>query len=279
MRRNILPVVALTILAGVVSAEVPENFRRENLVAWCIVPFDAKKRGPVERAAMIKDLGLHLVAYDWRKEHVPTFEEEIHAYESHGLDMLAFWGGHEEAYALFEQYGLHPQVWKTVPAGKGETQEERVTSAADMLDLIAKRTGELGCLLGLYNHGGWGGEPENMVAVCEEMRRRGFPHVGIVYNFHHGHGDIEDWEAKFQLIKPHLICLNLNGMVPGGDKEGKKILTIGEGTAEAEMIRVVIKSEYAGPIGILDHRKETDSALTLRENLDGLETLLEKLGE
>ena len=32
-------------------------FARENLVAWCIVPFDAKKRGPAERVAMLKKLG------------------------------------------------------------------------------------------------------------------------------------------------------------------------------------------------------------------------------
>ena len=32
-------------------------FRRDNLVAWCIVPFDSKKRGPVERVAMLERLG------------------------------------------------------------------------------------------------------------------------------------------------------------------------------------------------------------------------------
>src|SRR5437764_1403387 len=31
-------------------------FARTNLVAWCIVPFDAKKRGPEERAAMLERL-------------------------------------------------------------------------------------------------------------------------------------------------------------------------------------------------------------------------------
>ena len=51
--------------------------RDENLAAWCIVPFDAKKRGPAERAAMLKELGLLRCAYDWRQEHVPTFEHEI----------------------------------------------------------------------------------------------------------------------------------------------------------------------------------------------------------
>src|SRR5439155_11909566 len=30
---------------------------RSNLVAWCIVPFDARKRGPEDRAAMLEKLG------------------------------------------------------------------------------------------------------------------------------------------------------------------------------------------------------------------------------
>ena len=31
-------------------ASAAELWARDNLVAWCIVPFDAKKRGPAERA-------------------------------------------------------------------------------------------------------------------------------------------------------------------------------------------------------------------------------------
>ena len=46
-------------------------FARTNLVAWCIVPFDAKHRGPVERAEMVTKLGFTRVAYDWREQHVP----------------------------------------------------------------------------------------------------------------------------------------------------------------------------------------------------------------
>src|SRR5688572_24366106 len=41
-------------------------FARENLVAWCIVPFDAKQRGPAERAEMLARIGVTRVAYDWR---------------------------------------------------------------------------------------------------------------------------------------------------------------------------------------------------------------------
>jgi hypothetical protein len=56
------------------------------LVAWCIVPFDAKKRTPTERAKMLKELGIGRCAYDWRSEHVAEFEEEILQYKKHGIE-------------------------------------------------------------------------------------------------------------------------------------------------------------------------------------------------
>ena len=53
------------------------------------------------------------------------------------------------------------------------------------------------CKLGLYNHGGWGGEPENLVAVCKVLREQHkADHVGIVYNLHHGHGHIDDFADR-----------------------------------------------------------------------------------
>lgn len=55
----------------------PDNFKKEKLVAWCIVPFHALNRTPRERAEMLVDLGLTRVAYDWREKHVTEFEEEI----------------------------------------------------------------------------------------------------------------------------------------------------------------------------------------------------------
>ena len=57
------------------------DFGKDNLVAWCIVPFDASQRSPSERAKMVRELGIKKVAYDWRAEHVPTFEEEIIEYK------------------------------------------------------------------------------------------------------------------------------------------------------------------------------------------------------
>src|SRR6267378_2866634 len=54
-------------------------FARSNLVAWCIVPFDSQKRGPEARAELLERLGFKLFAYDYRAEHVPTFDAEMKA--------------------------------------------------------------------------------------------------------------------------------------------------------------------------------------------------------
>lgn len=251
-----------------------ELFARENLVAWCIVPFDASKRSPVERAAMLRELGLRRCAYDWRREHVPTFEDEILAYQKHGIEFFAFWSKHESAFELFEKYDLHPQVWQTAPSPKGDNNVTRVVAAADALEPLAKRTQQLDCPLGLYNHGGWGGEPENLAAVCRELRSRGFAHVGIVYNFHHGHGHIADWPASLALMHPYLLCLNINGMNKGAEP---KILPVGEGQHESAMLRAINESGYDGPIGVLDHRNEVDARLALEANLHGLEHLIAEM--
>ncbi|QDV68803.1 Auracyanin-A precursor [Rosistilla carotiformis] len=250
--------------------------RQENLVAWCIVPFDAKHRGPPQRAQMLKDLGIVRCAYDWRAEHVPTFEQEILEYKKHGIEFFAFWSHHEAAFDLFEKHDLHPQIWQTLADPGGAADADKVGLAAQKLIPLVERTERLGSKLGLYNHGGWGGEPRNLVAVCQRLHQLGHKHVGIVYNFHHGHGHINDWAEVFLQIKPYLICLNLNGMNPKGQP---KILGIGKGAHELSMIRTVVESGYDGPIGILDHRNELDARESLQENLDGLRWVRQELRE
>lgn len=252
-------------------------FQRENLVAWCIVPFDGKKRSPAERAAMCAKLGLKKVAYDWRSEHVPSFEEEILEYRKHGLEYFAFWGGHEEAYRLFRKYDLHPQIWRTLGSPDAATQDQRVEAAArEMLPLVEKaRT--LNCRVGLYNHGGWGGEPANLVAVCDYLRRHhDGQHVGIVYNQHHSHSRVDHFEADLKLMLPYLLCLNLNGMTRNGDQHGQKILPLGEGELDVTLLKTIRDSGYRGPIGIIGHTQD-DVEQRLQDNLDGLDWILPQL--
>jgi len=278
----ICALLAITSGSRAIRADEPDqavvdNFNRDQLVAWCIVPFDAKQRGPEARAIMVQGLGMTRVAYDWRDVHVSTFEEEILQYKNHKIDFFAFWGWHEAFEPLIEKHGIHPQIWIMFGAPQEGTQEEKVKAAAEGLLPLVEKTRKYNLKLALYNHGGWSGEPQNMVKVCQYLRaHHKADHVGIVYNLHHGHDHIADFAEQLTLLQPFLLCLNLNGM---NDDANPKILPIGAGQHDERLISVIRKSGYQGPIGIIDHREQLDAEESLMQNLTGLRKVLEKLGE
>ena len=275
--RTLLPLVLAGAVLPAAAAAPADIFARSNLVAWCIVPFDSKKRGPAERAEMVAKLGFGKVAYDWRQEHVAEFETEILEYKKRGLDYFAFWAMHEEAFKQFAKHGLHPQIWMTAPSPAGATQAERVEKAAAQLLPSVERARKAGCQFGLYNHGGWGGEPENMVAICELLRtKNGATNVGIIYNQHHGHDHVDRFAKVLGEMKPYLLCLNLNGMTRDGEKRGQKILPLGSGEIDLSLLKIIRDSGYRGPIGIIGHTND-DVEQRLRDNLDGLDWLLPQL--
>ena len=81
-------------------------FAPENLVAWCIVPFDNQHRTPAERIAMLKRLGFTQYAWDWRQVHLKDLKEEIRQSREAGVRMRAIWlwieGGSDTAGHLAE---------------------------------------------------------------------------------------------------------------------------------------------------------------------------------
>jgi sugar phosphate isomerase/epimerase len=282
-RRAVFVITLAAFLLATVQAVPAEDkqsqsvFARDNLVAWCIVPFDAKKRGPAERAEMVKRLGFTKVAYDWRDEHVPTFEEEIAQYKKHGIEFFAFWDWHVSMRPLIIKDEIHPQIWVTAPSPVEGEQQAKVEEAAKTLMPHVETTRTLKLKLGLYNHGGWGGEPANLVAVCEHLRKQDKSnHIGIVYNLHHGHGHIADFAASLEAMKPYLLCLNLNGMNDGAKP---KILPVGSGQHDRQMLQTIRDSGYSGPIGIIHHREDLDAEEGLRQNLEGLQAVLKDLGD
>jgi hypothetical protein len=257
-------------------------FATRNLMAWCIVPFDAKKRGPQERAQMLKRLGITKLAYDYRAEHVPTFDAEMEALKANGIELAAWWFPpvlNDEARLILDvikRHEVRPQLWITgggEPTKDSAEQEARVAAEVERVRPIAAAAAGVGCKVALYNHGGWFGEPKNQIAIIERLSRDGVSNVGIVYNQHHGHDHLDRFAELMSKMKPHLLALNLNGMTRGGDKLGKKILQLGAGEEDERLLRIIQESGWQGPIGIIDHRAETDSEETLRENLEGLEKL------
>ncbi len=273
--RFILAAAVVALLPAARAAE-PALYERGNLVAWCIVPFDAKKRGPEERAAMLERLGLRRLAYDWRAEHVPTFDAEMLALKKHGVELTAWWfptAMGPEARAILDvidRHGVRPQLW-VMGAGEPKPGEVDAHVQAEVARLapICEEAGKRGLKVGLYNHGGWFGEPENQVRLIGALGRR---NVGIVYNLHHGHAHLDRLPALLTLMKPHLLCVNLNGMDPDGEARGRKILPLGEGKLDEQVLRQILESGWRGPVGVLNHTDE-DAEVRLRQNLRGLETL------
>ena len=283
--RAILPLICciapVVIRAAPPDQPTPPNWKVDRLVAWCIVPFDARHRSPAERADMIQRLGMRRVAYDWRQQHIVEFEEEIQQYQRRDIEFFAFWSWHESMESLIRKYQIRPQVWQMVAQPKAATQDARVEEAAASLLPLVRKTAALGCPLGIYNHGGWSGEPANMVAVCARLRMKyQANHVGIVYNMHHGHDHMSNFAATLAAMQPYLLCLNLNGMADAESVANgqQKILPLGSGKHERTLIRTLLQSGYRGPIGILDHRPNLDAEDSLRENLNGIRQILTELG-
>ncbi len=286
MMRPVLAFFFLTSLGGPaarVAAQEPKPagplFERANLVAWCIVPFDATKRGPEERAAMLKRLGFQRFAYDWRGEHVPTFDAELNALKKQGIRLEAFWFPsqlNKDAVTildLLKRHRVKTQLWITMGDPAGKDQAGKVAAAVRTLRPIAEAAGKIGCSVALYNHGGWFGEPENELAIIAHLN---LTNVGMVYNLHHGHEHLPRFPELLQKMLPHLWCLNLNGMILDGDKQGKKIIPLGQGDRHLGLLKTIRASGYRGPIGILGHTQD-DAEDRLRDNLDGLDWLVPQL--
>jgi hypothetical protein len=74
---------------------------------------------------------------------------------------------------------------------------------------------------------------------------------------------------------PYLKTVNIDGM----KVEGPKILPLGKGDQELQMLETLNRSGFNGSIGILGHVDDEDVKVVLTRNLDGLKSLLKIMGE
>lgn len=279
--------IFLLLVCTAAFAQAADLFDRSNLAAWCIVPFDAGKRGPEARAAILEKMGVKKFVYDYRAEHIPQWDEELTALKQHNIELLGWWfptSLNDEAkktLELFKRHGVKPQLWVNGNGGPVQVADEadqkaRVAKEVERLKPICEAAAPLGCQVALYNHGNWYGEPENAIAIVEALKAQGIRNVGLVYNLHHGHGHLDRLEKVLPKMLPHLLCLNLNGMDVGGDAKGRKILPLGVGTEDVRVLKIIAASGYKGVIGILNHTNE-DAEGRLLDNLDGLAWLLPQI--
>ena len=97
--------------------------------------------------------------------------------------------------------------------------------------------------------------------------------IGIVYNFHHAHHQIDNFAGNLEVMMPWLYTVNINGM----RADGPKILDVGKGDKERDMIKTLIESAFDGTVGILGHTEGEDIKIVLERNLTGMNYLLEEM--
>ncbi len=253
-------------------------FRPDQVAAWCIVPFDDEPRSPADRMAMLRRLGITRYAYDYRAEHIPQFDDEMQQLKAAGIDLVGWWFPtvlNDEAKLILDVLKRHEittSLWVTgggEPTTNAADQQARVAAEADRIRPIAEAAASIGCTVGLYNHGGWFGEPENQIEIIEHLAKGGISNVRIVYNQHHGHEHVGRWKELLAAMQPHLEILNLNGMFSGPDGVTHKIAPIGQGDLDQTLLTTILESGYQGPFGILNHT-QLDAEERLHDNLQGL---------
>lgn len=261
-------------------------FSKSNLIAWCIVPFDSKERNAEQRAKMLNRLGITKLAYDWREKHIPFFDEEIKQLKLHNITLQAFWyaSGHSPEkdknlqiiLDVLKRNNVKTQLWAMFSPAAGFdslTQQQKIETTAKAVSYIADKLNEIGCILGLYNHGGWSSEPENQMAIIQYLKRS---NIGIVYNFSHSEEQIHRFPEFYPKILPHLLAINLTGLKGGYPA---MVVPVGQGNIETKMIDIIKNSAYNGPIGIINEDFAPDAEDGLRLNIEGLKKVLKEIGD
>lgn len=261
-------------------------FAQDNLVAWCIVPFDNQHRTPKQRIEMLKRLNFSQYAYDWRHQHLATFAEEIKLAKESKVHIAAVWmwidktadspgklsEDNEMLLSIMKAAGLQTQLWVGFNNNFYDYDNDatKIARGVEMLKFLREHTRSLASSIGLYNHGDWFGEPENQIKILKELND---PGVGLIYNFHHAHKQIDSFPALLDKMSPWLWTVNLNGM----KKDGPQILPIGNGDQEKGMLKNLMKSGFHGSIGILGHIEDQDVEQVLLRNLNGLRKMEKEL--
>jgi sugar phosphate isomerase/epimerase len=258
------------------------HFKKENLIPWSIVGFDVKERTPNARLEMLGQLGYKQYAYGNRPKHIPTMQTEWQLAKEKAIDIKAVWlyinlnkdkidklkPESEVVFKNLETVGLKTQIWVGFDPRYFENISDEVSlkEAVKMIKYLSTRAKTLGCKIALYNHGGWFGKPENQLKIIKALPNE---KIGVIFNFHHAHDTLENYSKNIKMLLPYLWCVNLNGMKKGGPK----IIPIGKGTLEKDMIQQLLNLNYKGPFGILGHVKGGDPEVILQENYDGLQEL------
>ena len=283
---KVKPIVLCFILLVIqpVSAQELNPISIDNMYPWCIVAYDSPERSVEECIAMLMELGFKKYAYDWRDRHLVDTKEELELAIENDIEVISVWlwlnakrdslhrlsRANEQLFSIVKDLGLKTTFWVSLSGNffSKLDQEESLALGISMIEFLDQKAREIGCRVALYNHSGWFGNRYNETEIIKALDHSD---LTMVYDFHHGHDYMDDFETLVKAMRPHLSAVNLNGM----KKNGEKIMPLGSGDREKEMILILQQAGFKGPWGILGHVENVDVKTILEQNLQGLQ-LLEK---
>lgn len=231
---------------------------------------------------MLKEMGIKKYGYNRGKGEYDQMKKEFKLAKESDIEITSVFvwlnanrdsigqlsKANKELLGHLKDVDQKPPIWVSFSNNyfKNLDDEKSLKVAVDMIKYIKSKADDLGCKLALYNHTGWFGKPQNQINIIKEVGQKD---ISIVYNFHHAHDDVNQFKENVKIIKPYLSYVNLNGVKKGGPK----ILDIGKGDYEYEMIKDLKEEGYDGPWGILGHIKTEDVKVVLERNIEGLKSL------
>ena len=280
IKSNLFILVLIVFYACNKKSENP--IKIEEVTPWCIVNFDSLERSPIERIQMLKNMGFKKYGYNWDNKHLDNLKEEFTLAKENNIEITSIFlwlnakrdsigklsPANERMLDLLSEVDYKPTIWLSFSDNffKDRTQEQSLSKAIEFIKYIKIKADKIGCKIALYNHHGWFGNPYNQIEIIEALPNYS---LSMVYNFHHAHQYLDDFEKIAKKIKHYLSYVNINGM----KREGPKILTIGDGDHEQEMIKIFIEEGFKGPWGILGHIKTEDVQKVLERNIKGIKSL------
>ena len=252
---------------------------------WCILGFDSLDRTPKERISMLKELELTKYGFNKGKGDLSTMKEEFKLARENDIEITSIFlwlnfkrdsigklsRSNQKLLRNLKEVAYKPTIWVSFSDNffEGKNQEQSLEVAIEMIKYVKTQADEVGCKLALYNHRGWFGNPHHQIEILKQLNEKS---LTMVYNFHHAHEYVDEFPEIAKKMKPYLSYVNLNGV----KKEGPKILPIGEGDYEYEMIKSLLDEGYKGPWGILGHIKTEDVQKVLTRNMEGLKLINSK---
>ncbi len=277
IRLNIL--VFSVILLFCCARSIEYSFEINEISPWCILGFDSLDRTPKERITMLNEMGFTKYGFNKGKGDLSTMHEEFKLAKENNIEITSIFlwlnsdrdsigklsSSNQELLLNLREVEHKPTIWVSFSNNffEGKTQEQSLELSTEMIKYIKVKADELNCKIALYNHHGWFGNPYHQIEILERLNEKS---VTMVYNFHHAHEYVDEFPKIVKKMKPYLSYVNLSGV----KKKESKILSIGEGDYEYEMIQNLLNEGYNGPWGILGHIKTEDVQKVLTRNIEGL---------